>query len=77
MFVDIVLQNGVNVDISDVYETGIVLSYSVVSMRVVTLSPYPHTLCANSWHAYTICPKRYGKVHPCTGTEALYRAYGP
>jgi hypothetical protein len=19
----------------------------------------------------------YGKVHPCTGTEALYRPYGP
>jgi len=21
--------------------------------------------------------KGTGKVHPCTGTEALYRAYGP
>jgi len=21
--------------------------------------------------------KRLGKMHPCTGTEALYRPYGP
>jgi len=21
--------------------------------------------------------RRIGKVHPCTGTEALYRPYGP
>jgi hypothetical protein len=27
--------------------------------------------------AYTKCPSECVKVHPCTGTESLYRPYGP
>ena len=41
-----------------------------------------HTLCiSNIWHweevRHASCRSIKGKVHPCTGTEALYRPYGP
>jgi len=35
---------------------------------------YRYLVC-NS--AYNVLVKKKGKVRPCTGTEALYRPYGP
>ena len=33
-------------------------------------------LCLMEWHL-SLLSKSEGKVHPCTGAEALYRLYGP
>jgi len=49
-------------------------------------NPYSKTLCISSYHSVTPYHTGYfllswilkkGKAHPCTGTEALHRPYGP
>jgi len=39
----------------------------------MALFEYPN----NILNANILRRKKKGKVHPCTGTEALYRPYGP
>jgi hypothetical protein len=51
-----------------------------ILMLVVNLKLYSY-VTVNSFVTYDIplCASdmNKGKVHPCTGTEALYRPYGP
>jgi hypothetical protein len=46
-----------------------------------TQNAYKNLLCHNVKLKYKIarvrCVYCKGKVHPCTGTEALYKPYGP
>ena len=38
----------------------------------------PHlTVSSSAVRKITLQEGKKGKVHPCTGTEALYRPYGP
>jgi hypothetical protein len=53
-------------------------SYLLKVTKTHTAEPYPTDLEKSMLAAFTNGVKKgKGKVHPCTGTEALYRLYGP
>ena len=53
------------------------VGYSVVVVVVVALVLVVATVVVVIVVVVVVVVKGKGKVHPCTGTEALYRPYGP